>query len=393
MDDEPSVVEELRSIFRLEGFNVVTALSGEEGLERLREVPAKLVISDQKMGGGLSGTEFLSQVNALDGTIFTMMLTAFSEPEFVMEAVNRAKVFRYLLKPWNQKELIDQASSALQLFHEQAERRRLARANERLLARMARMESYSLFGDFSTALYERFFPVLQASLIADRPGGGDMAGEEIGPGPDEWAHLGTVVSRLGQVSTFYQLPSGSQPGALDGLVRGCVEEAKRYGDELTIDWHESYEEGLPAVMMQRHTLSIAIKALIENAVLFSRTTAEGHLAEGHQAAISIRVYKGDGAEPTVNVEVGDNGPGVRNAEKLFAPLYTTCPQRSAPWVRNRGLESYNFDRYNHVGLGLAIARWCITEHDGVLALVESGGDGRGGALFRVELPVEREGLR
>lgn len=374
------MVEELRSVFRLEGFEVVTALSGEEGLVLLDEVPAKLVISDQKMAGGIPGTEFLAAVKARDPEIVTMMLTAFSEPEFLMEAVNRANVFQYLLKPWNQEELIHRVSVALRYYHAHAEQRRLARANQRLLERMTRMETWSLFGDFATALYGRFFPVLQAGLVAGSPAGSGAL-EQL-TDRDEWTHLSTVVSRLGEVSSFFHLPAGFHSASVVEAVRRCVEEARRHSAELAVEWRETYEEGLPPLRLQGHTLSIALKALLENAVVFSRLPPAGGPGE-----VSVRVYRAETPEPAIHIEVADNGPGVADAERPFSPLYTTCLQQSAPWVHNRGMEYFNFEPYNHVGLGLAIARWCITEHDGTLELVNPG---EAGACFRITLPLDQE---
>ena len=375
----------------LDGFTVITALSGEEGLSRLQEIPAKLVISDQKMAGGMSGTEFLTQVKSRFPDSLTMILSAFSEPEYLMDAVNNADVYQYILKPWNQDDLIHRVSQALQFYHAEVELRRLARANKRLLEKMTLMENFSLIGDFSTALYERFFPVLQASLRVD---GHQITGSSDLPSlastdKSEWSHLGTVVSRLGQLGLFYHLPAGFQVCNVASVIQGCVAEAKqateKLGGNFNIEWCETYAPKLPELLIQVETFSCAIKALIENAVIFNTDQPENGIRK-----VYIDVSHTTSPEPLLSIEIRDNGPGCGLPKKVFSPLYTTCSHYSASWIHNNDLAQYNFEPYNHVGLGLFITRWCVTQHDGRIDLVNPN---EPGALFKIDIPVKQDDLR
>lgn len=49
IDDEPSVLDVLRKILRLEGYEVITAANGEEGLELFHQISCDLVITDMVM--------------------------------------------------------------------------------------------------------------------------------------------------------------------------------------------------------------------------------------------------------------------------------------------------------------------------------------------------------
>ena len=49
IDDEPSVLDVLRKILQLEGYEVITAANGEEGLELFRQISCDLVITDMVM--------------------------------------------------------------------------------------------------------------------------------------------------------------------------------------------------------------------------------------------------------------------------------------------------------------------------------------------------------
>ncbi len=49
IDDEPSVLDVLRKILQFEGYEVITAANGEEGLALFRQFPCDLVITDMVM--------------------------------------------------------------------------------------------------------------------------------------------------------------------------------------------------------------------------------------------------------------------------------------------------------------------------------------------------------
>ena len=49
IDDEPTALEVLRRILEVEGYKVVTAINGQDGLEQFKETPCDLVITDMVM--------------------------------------------------------------------------------------------------------------------------------------------------------------------------------------------------------------------------------------------------------------------------------------------------------------------------------------------------------
>lgn len=61
VDDEISCLEPLSKLFKLEGFEVITACDGLEGLEVLREQPVDLVLLDLIMPR-MNGVQFLEEL-------------------------------------------------------------------------------------------------------------------------------------------------------------------------------------------------------------------------------------------------------------------------------------------------------------------------------------------
>jgi len=114
VDDEEKIVKSLTRILMDDGYTILGALSGEEGLSKLKNHEVELVISDQKMPG-MSGLEFLKKVQLDYPHILTIMLTAHGDLETAMEAINEAGVYKFILKPWNEADLRLTIRRALEL--------------------------------------------------------------------------------------------------------------------------------------------------------------------------------------------------------------------------------------------------------------------------------------
>ena len=104
IDDEPDNLDLLyRTFYR--DFQVLRANGGLEALELLdREGEVAVIISDQRMPI-MSGTEFLSQMAVKYPDTMRIILTGYTDVEDLVEAINTSKVFKYVTKPWDEKEL------------------------------------------------------------------------------------------------------------------------------------------------------------------------------------------------------------------------------------------------------------------------------------------------
>ncbi|RRS10639.1 sigma-54-dependent Fis family transcriptional regulator [Pseudoalteromonas sp. J010] len=99
VDDEPLILRSLIRALRDEPYEVLTANSGEEGLALLEERPIDVVISD-KMMPNMSGIEFLGEVAERYPDTLRIMLTAFTDLDGLIHAINQGKVWGYLQKPF-----------------------------------------------------------------------------------------------------------------------------------------------------------------------------------------------------------------------------------------------------------------------------------------------------
>lgn len=111
VDDESIVLSSLKEQLSaiVQGVRVEIAESGEEGLEVFaelieegRQVP--VVVSDQMMPG-MRGEEFLESIYLLSPDTLNVLLTGQATVDAVGTAVNRANLYRYIGKPWDEPDL------------------------------------------------------------------------------------------------------------------------------------------------------------------------------------------------------------------------------------------------------------------------------------------------
>jgi CheY-like chemotaxis protein len=98
VDDEPAVLEALAVNLR-RWFDVVTATSGAEGLERLQaESDFAVVVSDMRMPK-MDGAAFLAHACQHAPDAARILLTGHADLEASIKVVNHGQIFRFLTKP------------------------------------------------------------------------------------------------------------------------------------------------------------------------------------------------------------------------------------------------------------------------------------------------------
>ena len=111
VDDDPQVLaavrRDLRSRYR-ERYTVMSSSSGQEALDTARELKSRgdslaMVISDQRMPGMLGG-EVLAKCRDIYPLARRVLLTAYSDIEAAVRAINEEHLDHYLSKPWDPPE-------------------------------------------------------------------------------------------------------------------------------------------------------------------------------------------------------------------------------------------------------------------------------------------------
>ncbi len=111
VDDDPQVLaavrRDLRSRYR-ENYTVMSAASGDEALNAIRELKSRgdslaMLICDQRMPG-MMGSEVLANSRPIYPLARRVLLTAYSDIDAAVKAINEAHLDHYLSKPWEPPE-------------------------------------------------------------------------------------------------------------------------------------------------------------------------------------------------------------------------------------------------------------------------------------------------
>lgn len=126
LDDDINVLHALRRALRQcapgEELSVEIFTNPFEALTRCCAFNFDLVVSDQCMPQ-MSGIDFLNALRDAAPTTVRMMLSASTEFETALGAINQAQVFRYIAKPWQTEQLREAIALALQLRERLLEQR------------------------------------------------------------------------------------------------------------------------------------------------------------------------------------------------------------------------------------------------------------------------------
>ncbi len=153
-----------RTVFEItfgKTFRIKSVDSAEEALAFLAQEQVAVIISDQRMTG-MSGDELLRKVKDLSPDTVRMIVTAYSDLEPILNAVNEGLVARYVIKPWDRTELDEILRWALEAYV-------AGKQNNALQLRLMQTERLRTLGQVSAAvLHDLNQPVMAVSMSAEQ---------------------------------------------------------------------------------------------------------------------------------------------------------------------------------------------------------------------------------
>ena len=183
VDDEPTILDsqgiELKDAFGSE-YLIEVAESGEEALEIVREAlennqEIAVVISDYIMPY-MKGDELLERIHTLTPNTLKIMLSGQADLEAVGRAIERAKLYRYIAKPWHRQDFKLTVKEAVNSYIQET---KIAEQNANLyqmnqeLERLTRTQEILIeeLSEINKAVYRfvprEFFKLLNKERIVD----------------------------------------------------------------------------------------------------------------------------------------------------------------------------------------------------------------------------------
>lgn len=133
IDDEPQFVEVLAERLEARGFSVQTALSGDQGLAKLQEQEADVVVLDVQMPWR-DGVETLREIKRIKPLIEVIMLTGHATIESGIQGL-KLGAYDYLMKPTDTEDLVAKILRAYARKSEQEDRIRRAEIDKTIAKR------------------------------------------------------------------------------------------------------------------------------------------------------------------------------------------------------------------------------------------------------------------
>ncbi len=355
-------------------YDVVEAGSGAEAVELASQGRFDVLLVDQRMPG-MTGVEAVEHIRPHQPDAAVLVISAYVDSPALIDAINRARAFRFVRKPWNPDELRETVRQAYEyVFRSRAlwhllglldERgKRLATALDELRRtqeRMLHMERLSTVGQLAAGLVHDMRNAMVGLTYleseATAKGWPDDVVETINVG---LAGIRGMVSTLDVLRHFGKRDAaGALSVHAEALDVGELVDAARAVLRFTpdvkhVELDVDIADDAITVRGERVKLVQCLVNLLKNA---------GQAMEGQGRVLVAARRHGD----QVVVSVDDTGPGI------------------APEVRERLFDAFASTKsLEGTGLGLYVSRLIARAHGGDLRV---GNPVLGGARFELILPA------
>jgi two-component system NtrC family sensor kinase len=327
VDDEPINLRVFEANFRTK-FRVLTCQSASEALAILgtRAQEIGILISDQRMPN-MTGVELLERAREIAPDVQRMVITAYSDMQAVMDAVNRGQVSRYFVKPWVKEELQSSLEASLRIYILQSKLREIE-------SRVLQSERLATIGQVSAGIaHELMNPVSYMSQnIATVRGDLKILAEYLTPClrerpnsqverilsdlPQSLDDIETGSKHIRQVALGIRAQARGEDQAESADLAEVAEFASRMAKaeirqraKLLVDGNSVMVRGGPVKLCQ-----VLLNLIVNGAQAMDGTGRRG------QVEVSWKEKNGQ-----IRLAVTDNGRGIppELLDKVFKPFFTT----------------------------------------------------------------------
>lgn len=319
-------------------FQILTAESGEQALELLALHDVAVLVTDMRMPG-MRGDELLRLVKQQHPQVMRMVVTAHSDIDPILSAINEGLVARYIIKPWERDELaqvLQWACEAWQFGRTSAalhqrllETERLATLGtiagrlvhdlrQPLMSQMANIEYIAELAQDAPAIAELVdassFPEAQRErlthVLVDLPSA--VADLKIAT-----EHLSRLIGGLRELGR----PRRDEHVARDPVDPApVIRHAIAACQELAVKSRSTIGYSGPAQLPRVHMPETELLQVLINAISNAAHAVAARSAPGGRVSVDVQR-----AKDTLELQVRDTGVGM-SAEvlkRVGTPFYTT----------------------------------------------------------------------
>ena len=352
-------------------FRIFTATNAEDGFRILEEHADTigLLLTDQRMPGE-KGVQLLERARQLRPRVLRFLVTAYSDVEAAIQAVNSGAIYKYISKPWDIPQLEQTLRRALEFFIIQRERDGLLREKLSVLHNMMITDRILTLGIVAAGLSHH----VRNSLVAVQTfldlAPGKMMEEKLDMealrNPNYWQdfynQVRQQVRRITDLLCVLNLATERTPAQFNDTVR--------LPEVLAATLGRLEGRLLAKKIVVQNQIPADLPDLKVDLVKFQRmfdlllTDEVVSLPEG--SCITLRATARD--QSSVQLEVSDNGPGLpeESLRSVFDPFF----------IRN--------DDPKEFGINLMACYFIVYHHGGKIQVESQPGRG---LVFRLTFPV------
>jgi len=366
VDDEELALQSFNIQF-CNDFTIYTAKSSEEALPILNTENIAVIITDQRMPK-VPGVELLKQVMSTHPDVVRILITAYTDLDLVIKAINDGNVYRYVSKPYNEDEVRSTIRQAIEHYYLVKERERLYAEKVETMRKIARANRLSAMGIMAAGMaHEINNPLVAISTFLQML---PHKYAEASKDREYWEELyGVAVREVERIRLLvHQLLSYSkvtqsekfEPVSINEILQEMVVFVENEAKKKGIHIKREYGADLPAGLMDRNRMKQVFLNILLNAV-----QATGR---GGTIIVTTRYIVEDPENQFLQVAISDTGSGIsqENLEKLFTPFFTTKESEGS-------------------GLGLMTSHHIVDEHRGMIDVKSELGKG---TTFTLQLPLD-----
>ena len=350
VDDEKRVVDVLLRTFR-DVYDVHGFLNAPEALAAIPDLHAQVILTDEKMPD-MNGLSFLRKARDIQPGTVNIMLTAYSDQNLAINAINSGLVYRYLIKPWDTDELCLTVRQAFEYHMLLETNRRLTgeltikntelEKNLSLLqhtqSRLVQSERLTVVGQLTASIgHELRNPLSRiktaASLLKSEFGreGGEVQ-DLLNIVENEVVVSDKIINDLLDFSKDRK--SNSAPVHINEIITSSLERTRL---SANVSVQTELGKDLPMVLADSGQLQQILVNLILN---------------GSQAMVNGGILKiwSHASGSHISVHISDTGTGIKPSDipRVFEPLYTT--------------------RAKGIGLGMSVVKMLVERNNGTIQI-------------------------
>jgi signal transduction histidine kinase len=381
VDDDDHILKALKRILRREPFTSEFATGGAQALKMLKKKSFQAVVTDMEMPE-MDGVDLLKTVSDQYPDTIRLVISAGSDSQRIIDAINKGHIYNYILKPWDDNTLKVAIRRALEWGRLKSERRylinELRNQNQHLeqlvelrTSQMLAIEQQAEIGRYAAQIVHNLNnPMHSVSAALDLLEGLTASGTLDKDQIRRYVQLATTAACdlkgiISSILLHASEQSFSRRVAVDvnNMIRSeislfSIMPEFKYKVEKNLD----LDPLLPTITGNPIQIKQILDNLIKNALDAMEHTLEKRL--------TLKTFRQD---EMIVIFVADTGEGIqaKHLSRIFLPDFSTKPIGKG------------------TGLGLASVKTMVEAYAGTITVKSTPGKG---TTFKVRLPLKEPAL-